>query len=254
MESLATSFLSDPRWLWVAAAAVLAALVRGFTGFGAAMVFIPVASALYEPKVAVVVLFIVDGVVTFPLVFRAIHECRWPDVICLTVGAAFAIPLGVHVLLVTDSVLLRWLISFSILVLVAVMASGWRYQKRPPVAACVGVGAISGFAGGIANLYGPPIVLFWLGGQSSAATVRANIIVFFALITVVSGVTYWWNGLFSTRVLTLSVGLMPLYAAAVWLGARSFRSASEVLFRWFALALIAIIAVASLPGWKSLWN
>ena len=218
------------------------------------MVFIPVASALYEPKVAVVVLFIVDGVVTFPLVFKAIHECRWPDVICLTVGAAFAIPLGVHVLLVTDSVLLRWLISFSILVLVAVMASGWRYQKRPPVAACVGVGAVSGFAGGIANLYGPPIVLFWLGGQSSAATVRANIIVFFALITVVSGLTYWWKGLFSAHVLTLSVGLMPLYAAAVWLGARSFRSASEVLFRWFALALIAIIAVASLPGWKSLWN
>ena len=253
MESLVTSILSDPRWVWVAAAAILAALVRGFTGFGAAMVFIPVASAIYEPKVAVVVLFIVDGVVTFPLVFKAIRECHWPDVTCLTVGAAFAIPLGVHVLLITDSILLRWLISFSILILVAVMASGWRYQKRPPVAACVGVGAVSGFAGGIANLYGPPIVLFWLGGQSSAATVRANIIVFFALITVVSGLTYWWNGLFSARVLALSIGLMPLYAAAVWLGARSFRFASEVLFRWFALALIAIIAIASLPGWESLW-
>lgn len=254
MDLLATSILSDPRWLWVAAAAVLAALVRGFTGFGAAMVFIPVASAIYEPKVAVVVLFIVDGIVTFPLVFKAIYQCRWPDVICLTVGAALAIPLGVHVLLITDSVLLRWLISLSILGLVAVLASGWRYHKHPPVLACVGVGGISGFAGGIANLYGPPIVLFWLGGQSSAATVRANIIVFFALITVVAGLTYWWNGLFSARTVTLSIGLIPLYAAAVWLGARSFRVAPEVLFRRLALALIAIIAVASLPGWGSLWH
>jgi uncharacterized membrane protein YfcA len=252
VELLITTILSDARWLWVAAAAVLAALVRGFTGFGAAMVFIPVASALYDPKVAVVVLFLVDGAITFPLVFKAIYQCRWPDVTYLTVGAAFAVPLGVHVLLITDSVLLRWLISFSILVLIAMMASGWRYEKRPPIAACVGVGAVSGFAGGIANLYGPPIVLFWLGGQSSAASVRANIIVFFALVTVVSGLTYWWNGLFSTRVLTLSIGLMPLYAVAVWLGARSFRAASEVLFRWFALVLIVVIAVASLPGWKSL--
>jgi uncharacterized protein len=218
------------------------------------MVFIPVASAIYEPKVAVVVLFVVDGIVTFPLVFKAIHECRWPDVMCLAVGAAFAIPLGVHVLLITDSVLLRWLISLCILGLVAVMASGWRYQKRPPVLACVGVGGVSGFAGGIANLYGPPIVLFWLGGQSSAATVRANIIVFFAVISVVSGLTYWWNGLFSERTLTLSVGLIPFYAAAVWLGARSFHGTSDVLFRRLALALIAIIAVASLPGWESLWH
>lgn len=218
------------------------------------MVFIPVASAIYEPKVAVVVLFIVDGIITWPLVFKAIYQCRWPDVVCLAVGAALAIPLGVHVLLITDSELLRWFISFAILGLVAVLASGWRYRKRPPLFACIGVGGVSGFAGGIANLYGPPIVLFWLGGESNAVTVRANIIVFFALITIVSGLTYWWNGLFSAHTLTLSIGLMPFYAAAVWLGARSFRLASEGLFRRLALALIAIIALASLPGWKALWN
>lgn len=254
LESLLTSVLADPRWFWVAAAAVLAALVRGFTGFGAAMVFVPVASAIYEPKVAVVVLFIVDGIVTFPLVFKAIHQCRWPDVVCLAVGATLTIPLGVYVLLITDAALLRWLISLSILGLVAVMASGWRYKKHPPPLACVGVGSVSGFAGGVANLYGPPIVLFWLGGQLNVATVRANIIVFFAVTAVVSGATYWWNGLFSARTLTLSIGLMPFYAAAVWLGARSFRRISERVFRWFALALIALIAIASLPGWGPLWK
>jgi uncharacterized membrane protein YfcA len=254
MDSLLLGVFADPRWLWIAAAAVLAALVRGFTGFGAAMVFVPVASAIYEPKVAVVVLFIVDSVITLPLAFKAIHQCRWPDVTCLAGGAALTIPLGVHVLLITDSELLRWLISLSILGLVAVMASGWRYKKRPPLLTCVGVGGVSGFAGGVANLYGPPIALFWLGGQSSAAVVRANIIVFFAVIAVIGGLAYWWNGLFSARTLALSIVLMPFYATAVWLGARSFRLASDVLFRWLALALIAVVAVASLPGWGSFWH
>ncbi len=254
LDALVLAVFADPRWLWVAAAAVLAALVRGFTGFGAAMVFVPVASAIYEPKVAVVVLFIVDGVIAFPLVFKAIRQCWWPDVRCLAVGAALTIPLGVYVLLITDVELLRWFISLSILGLVAVLASGWRYKKRPPQMACVGVGGVSGFAGGVANLYGPPLVLFWLGGQSDAATVRANIIVFFAITAVVSGTTYWWNGLLSAHTLSVSIGLMPLYAAAVWLGARSFRRAPEALFRRFALALIAIIAVASLPGWRLFWH
>jgi uncharacterized membrane protein YfcA len=229
-------------------------LVRGFTGFGAAMVFVPVASAIYEPKVAVVVLFIVDGIITFPLVFKAIRQCWWPHVRCLTVGAALTIPLGVYVLLITDAELLRWFISLSILGLVAVLASGWRYKKHPPQMVCIGVGGVSGFAGGVANLYGPPLVLFWLGGQSDAATVRANIIVFFAITAVVSGATYWWNGLLSAHTLSVSIGLMPLYAAAVWLGVRNFRRASEAFFRWFALALIALIAVASLPGWRSFWH
>lgn len=254
VDLVVTGILADPRWLWVVAAAVLAALVRGFTGFGAAMVFVPVASAIYEPKVAVVALFIVDAIATFPLIFRAVHRCRWADVTCLAVGAAVTIPLGVHVLLIADSELLRWIISLSILGLVAVMASGWRYKTHPPLLARVGIGGVSGFAGGIANLYGPPIVLFWLGGQSSAAVARANIIVFFAIIAVVSGLTYWWNGLFSTHTLMLSVGLTPFYALAVWLGAQSFRLAPDVVFRRLALALIAIIAVASLPGWGTYWR
>ncbi len=254
LESLVTEILADPRWFWVAAAAVLAALVRGFSGFGAAMIFVPVASAIYEPKVAVVVLFIVDGIVTFPLVFKAIRQCWWPDVTCLSAGAVLTIPVGVYVLLITDAQLLRWFISLSILGLVAVLATGWRYKRQPPRLACVGVGGLSGFAGGVANLYGPPMVLFWLGGQSGAVTVRANIIVFFAITAVVAGLTYWWNGLFLRRTLIVSIGLIPFYAAAVWLGARSFRHASEALFRRLALVLIAIIAVASLPGWGSFWR
>src|SRR5882672_12486218 len=53
--------LIDERFAWVAAAAALAGLVRGFSGFGSAMIFVPVASAIYEPRIAVVLLFIFDG-------------------------------------------------------------------------------------------------------------------------------------------------------------------------------------------------
>ena len=49
--------------LGVTAAAALAGLVRGFSGFGAAMVFVPIAGALYSPEQAVVLLFLTDTVV-----------------------------------------------------------------------------------------------------------------------------------------------------------------------------------------------
>ncbi len=244
-------FSLDASWYWVAAAAALAGLVRGFAGFGAAMVYIPVASAIYEPVIAVVTLFIVDATIQVPLVYRAVGQCRWSEVLPLALGAALTVPVGVYALRVSDPEVLRWFISGTILVLVVILATGWRYQRRPPTLASFGVGGVAGFAGGVASLYGPPMVLFWLGGQSDAPTVRANVIVFFALIAVVSGLAFWWNDLFTQQIFEIALLLIPFYAIAIWLGARSFRFASERIFRFIAFALIAVIAVSSLPAWAA---
>ena len=92
----------DTSWYWVALAAGLAGLVRGFTGFGAAMVYIPIASAVYEPVVAVVTLFIVDAIIQIPLVYRAVHRCRWSEVLPLALGATLTVPVGVYALRVSD--------------------------------------------------------------------------------------------------------------------------------------------------------
>ena len=94
------------------------------------------------------------------------------------------------------------------------------------------------------------MIIFWLGGQSNAPTVRANIITFFALIAVVSGLSFWWNDLFTRETFQIALVLIPIYGIAIWLGARSFRFASERVFRFIAFALIAVIAVASLPAWE----
>jgi uncharacterized membrane protein YfcA len=74
----------DDRFLWIAAAAALAGIVRGFSGFGTAMVYMPVASALYEPKIAVVQLFNFDVVATLPLLVGAWRRCLARD--CAAAG------------------------------------------------------------------------------------------------------------------------------------------------------------------------
>ena len=44
----------------LAAAALVAGLARGFSGFGAALVFVPLASALIGPKLASPILVLID--------------------------------------------------------------------------------------------------------------------------------------------------------------------------------------------------
>lgn len=249
MTELLAQTLGDPRFLGLALAAALAGLVRGFSGFGAAMIFAPVASALYGPQSAVAMLFVADGVITLPVVAGAVRHCAWREVAPLAFGAALAYPLGVRLLLVLDPVPLRWVISLMVLGLVALLATGWRYRQRPSLAGTAAIGGVAGLGGGMTGIAGPPIVLFWLGGQSRAAEVRNNIFAFFGLTTVIGGVLYFSAGLFTPPRLVAALALMPLYGLAIWLGSRAFGFAAESTFRRLALSLCALAALVGLPLW-----
>jgi len=242
----------DNRLLWAAGAAVLAGLVRGFSGFGAAMIFVPLASAIYEPKAAVILLFLVDATVTVPMLIPAFRRCSWREVAPLAIGATVTVPFGVYILTVARPDLLRWVIAAAILAAVTALSCGWRFRRVPNVPGTLAIGGAAGLTGGMASLSGPPIVLFWLGGQSDAPVVRANIIAFFGLTTVVIGVSYWLNGLFTEDLLVRALALMPIYALALWAGATGFRLAPSPLYRMAALLICAVAAVLALPAWDGL--
>lgn len=233
----------------VAAAAALAGLVRGYTGFGAAMVFVPVASIVYGPPAAVAFIFLMDLVPSAPLVWAAARKCDGRGILWLALGACLAIPLGVWGLTALDGTTLRWIIAVSILAAVAALMTGWRYRKRPGPVLSFGVGGASGLLGGLASLYGPPVVLFWLSGQDAAERVRANLMVYFGITTVVSGLSLWAGGLFTADVLWRSLVLTPVYGSTIWFGARAFRVLPERLFRPCAMALITAAALGTMPVW-----
>ncbi len=234
-----------PGFVWVALGILVTGVVRGLVGFGAAMIMVPILSAVMNPMIAVPLLTIVDGLVTMPLFVAATRECRWREIVPLTIAAVVALPVGIAVLVHVPAETLRLGISITILMLVAVIASGWRYHGRPSLPLTLVVGAASGGLGGATGMIGPPVILFWLGGQNNAALVRANINAFFGLMILVTIVAYWISGLFTREIIAVSVLLAPIYGIAVWLGARGFRHTSDLVYRRFAFALITLIAISS---------
>jgi len=244
--------IAEGRLLWLAAAAALAGLVRGFSGFGAAMVFIPLAGVVVRPEVAVPLLFIADNLATLHITLPSFRRCCWAEILPLTAGATLTLPLGVALLVSVDPEAMRWAISLSILLAVAVLASGWRLQRALPLAGTAAVGGLAGLAGGAAALYGPPLILFWLGGRSGAAQVRDNIYAIFGLLSVVAGITQWLNGLLTPAVLREALILLPVYVVATLAGARLFRRSSDGLYRQLALGFCALAAFAALPLWERL--
>lgn len=231
----------------VIAVAILAGAVRGFAGFGASMIFMPVTSAVLDPATAVIILWIIDGLPTLPIVIPALRECDWRSIIPVMAGYLIGVPIGVYILTTTDTDILRWLMSATILVLVALLMSGLRYKSRPKDGYSVGVGAIAGTIGGATQLSGPPILAYWLGGPDKAALIRANIIAFFGIGTLITGANYFWGGVFTQTAVLQAILVAPFYAAAIMLGSRQFTGVSEVLFRRVAYTLIILAAIVGAP-------
>ena len=248
------AFFTTPAFLVTLAAAVFAALLRGFAGFGAALIFVPIASAAYGPSVAAPTLLLVDFVLTFPFVFGAARRCRWPTVLPAALAATVVSPLGAWALAVGDRTTLRWAISVAILLLVALMASGWRYRSEPNVPVSAGVGVVAGFLSGFAQISGPPVIALWVSGPLPAATVRANMFVFFTLITLASFTAYLVSGLFTAEVILLVLAVAPAYALALYAGSHIFGRTAGAGYRPLAYAAVALTAVTSLPLFDSFWR
>ncbi len=242
--------MTDGAVLAAALVAALAGLARGFSGFGAALIFIPLGSALLGPRVAAPLLMLMDNVLAAPLVPAAWRQASRIEVATLAAGTLVGTPIGAWLLLHADPAALRWAMSGLALAMLALLASGWRYRGRPTLAASLGVGATAGLFSGAVQMGGPPVVAYWLGGAIPASRVRANIVLFFAVSGVISAVVYLIGGLLDGEVLRLALLVGPAYGAGLWIGSRLFGLASEKLFRGICFLLIAVAAVLGAPVWR----
>jgi uncharacterized membrane protein YfcA len=234
--------------LYLVAAGFIGSLARGFSGFGGSLIFMPLASAAVGPQAGAPILLAVDGVIQLGLMRNAWRQARRREVAVMAAGALVGIPLGALALVHLDPVGLRWGISILTLSMLALLMSGWRYHGRPTAHTTAGVGFIAGFCSGVAQAAGPPVVAYWLGGETSPVMVRANIILFFFCTSVVATLSYLVAGLFDARVLALAAITAPGYALGMFIGSRMFGIASDRVFRRICFGLIAAAAVISLPS------
>ena len=237
----------DSAILIAAATAFFAGLVRGFSGFGAGLIFIPMAGAWLDPPVATATLLVTDGVLTIPNVVRALGRCHWRSVAPVSLAAVTMIPLGAWLLVTLPSVPVRWAITGIALALVCLIASGWRYRGEPTMAASVATGAVSGVLSGLAQLAGPPVIAFWLARPFEPAVIRANIFVFFGITTVMAMISYAGAGLLTQSLIPVLIMVMPAYGVGLLIGSRLFGGASEQTYRVATFSLIGLAVILSLP-------
>ena len=232
---------------WLALTVLLAGKGRGFTGFGSALVYLPIAAIFLPPTwvIGTMIAFSMFG--PLPLMPRALREANKAEVVRLAVAGAFGIPLGVYLLTQLDAEVFRWLVSGVAVVTLGLLASGWRYHGEVTPVLGLATGFVSGVLGGFVGLAGPPVILLYLSGRKAVAEIRAVILLFLFTTDVVVMVTFLLRDLITLEAFFIGLLLVPSYMIGGLLGQKLFDPARERLFRGLAYAIILLAAVTGLP-------
>jgi uncharacterized membrane protein YfcA len=248
MDLLAQALATDGL-LWLVLAALLAGVVRGFAGFGTAMIFLPVAGQVLTPFEALAALMIMDFFGPFPHVPRAIRDGHPGDVGRLALGLFVGFPVGVFLLSFAEPEIFRYTVSVVALLLLAALVSGFRYHGRVTQPVVYGVGLSGGLLGGVSGIPGPPVILFYMASSHPPAVIRANNMLYLILSQLALFFALSVQGLLEPRALVIGALLVLPYLLANLAGAAIFRPEAERTYRIVAYIIIGVSAVRGLPVW-----
>lgn len=250
MPELITAALALPGLWWLIGAITAAGLVRGFTGFGSALIIMPVASSVLDPFAALAFLTVVEFWGPLPNLRAAWRTGAPREALKLLLGAAVGLPLGLWALSRLDPVIFGWSVSVVVLLMLALVMTGWRYVGTLRPARIVGVGSLGGFLGGIVGVPGPPVIMLYMASALPIAVIRANFLLYLLGIDLMMAAVFVSFGLLDALAITVGLLCVPLYMCANVLGARLFDPKAERLFRAVAYIVIASSAIVGLPVWS----
>jgi uncharacterized membrane protein YfcA len=223
----------------------VAAVLRGYTGFGFALAAVPLLSLFMAPTDAVPVaigLQLAGSLLDFR---KASQACDWSSLRWLMLGALIGSPLGTLILNDISAPVARLAISAITLLAVFALQRGLALPGIPPRPVTSLTGFLSGLFNGLAAMPGPPVVTYYMSLPMPRRAARASLMVFFLMTSITATVSFVSVGLMNGHTIVLSLLGLPV----MWLGTRigelAFRRGNDTTHRQVSIASLGAIAVVS---------
>ena len=148
-----------PYLVFSALAVLMAAFIRGYSGFGFSMIMVITLSQIFTPAEVVPVILLMEVVASSWLLPRVWKQIDWSSLFWLLIGVSIGTPAGVYLLANVPATSMRSAIAAVIMVLVVLLWRGFAFRKMPGRGVTLSTGTISGVLNGSAAHGGPPRIL-----------------------------------------------------------------------------------------------
>lgn len=235
--------MDNIQWLIFLLTVFSAGLIQGISGFGSALVAMPILAGLIGVRSAAPLVALIGLAIEIILVIRYRHALQLRVVWRLSASAAIFIPIGVWSLdMIDEHTSLRILglvvMSYAIYALLKFKLPklehpGWAFLA----------GAVAGLVGGAYNTVGPPVILYGDCRRWPRDTFKGNLQGFFAIMSLWVAINHGISGNITPLVWNLALVSVLAVVAGIWVGLKVENRLSQDSFRVAVLVLLLFLGL-----------
>jgi hypothetical protein len=233
---------------WIIAIVFVAAVLQSLTGFGFALIVMPLVTLVLDLQTAAP-LIALAGLTAYTVNLIRFHRAvDLGEVVRLGVASALGIPIGIWVLVRVDESIINLAMGLILIGYAAYSllrpaaprraAQGWAYPA----------GFLAGCLGGAYNTPGPPVVVYGSLRQWPKDEYRAILQTLFFINGVLIVTSHLLAGHVTADVWTLYAWVAPALLVGLWTGARLDAHVNQERFRLLVTGMILILGISLLLG------
>ena len=237
-------------WALVVAllSALLAGTVSGLTGFGLALISVPLLLFVFDPRTVVVITAVLSVIINLAVVWDSWRDADRRVVIALLPPAFVGVIAGVEVLRAVDPDYIRLGVGIVVVFSAMLLLRDVRLPGAGTRWGTVVAGSASGALSTSTGLAGPPIVLLLASRGFQKRAFRGSSALYFLVMSVVGIFVLFYRGIFEGDHIPLALALIPAAFLGKALGTAMLTRISERTFRVLTLSIViltGILGVAS---------
>lgn len=237
----------------IATISFFAGLVQGLTGFGSALVAMPLFLLFLDARTAVPLSILNGLIITIYLCLQLKRHLDRRKIFPLLLGCLPGIIAGVYFLKRADNTWIKILLG---ILLVGYASFSLKFKPRAikmPSFGPYAAGFATGVIGSAFSAGGPPVIIYTMLAGWSKDSIKATLSGLFLITGILIAGAHWFSGLTNGLVLRyLAVSAIPVISG-VWSGSRIYyRTTTESYIRIILFLLIGLgaLMIASAMGFR----
>jgi len=226
----------------------VAIFVQAVTGFGLALVSMPLLVLVLNIQVASPLVALIGGVAELLLLLHYRADLNIRAVTRLVVASLLGIPVGVLLLRRVDVGVITAVLGLLILLYALYALSGLRLPRLAHQAWGYGFGFVAGVLGGAYNISGPPVIIYGNCRQWPPAEFKSNLQGFFVVSSYTVIAVHALSGNFTPVVWRNFLIALPAMLLALFVGLRLDMHLNPERFRRIVLVVLIVLGASLLFG------